>query len=185
VRVYDDSKTFTKNYPGPYNGQDCFQIAFNPLNDQEAGFVQEAAIYDLTAQTLNAAGASIYCHGIYNVSNFTVAGKEFADGWQIEVAIPWQATYKHYARPGDRHGLGLLIVDYDNGSTTVNNFLTDFGGGENTISDIATWNTLTLVGQDGCGANGRFAGDLDGDCYVTLADFAFIAQQWNMSTLEE
>ncbi len=183
VRVYDENKTFTKNYPGPFNGQDCFQIAFNLLNNSEAVFVQDAPIYDFTANTANSAGASVYCHGIYNVNKLTVAGKEFADGWQMEIAIPWD-TYQHFARPGDRHGFGMLLVDYD-GSATVENFLTDFGNGDNTITDITTWNTITLIGQDGCGVNGRFAGDINGDCYVTLEDFALIAQQWNMSTLEE
>ena len=182
VRVYDENKTFTKNYPGPYNGQDCFQAAFNLLNNPDAIFVQDAPIYDFTANTANSAGASVYCHGIYNADNLTVAGKEFEDGWQMEIAIPWQATYQHFARPGDRHGFSLLLVDYD-GSATVENFLTDFGNGVNTISDIATWNTITLIGEDGCGANGRFAGDLDGDCYVNITDFAALAAQWAQGTL--
>lgn len=184
VRVYDDNMTFTKSYPGPYNGQDCFQVAFNVLNNSSAVVLEDAAIYDFTAQTAGGTGASVYCHGVYNVSKLTVAGKQFADGWQMEIAIPWYATYHRYAYPGDRHGLGLLLVDYD-GGTTLTNFLADFGGGENTISDAATWNTITLVSTDGCGPHGRFAGDLSGDCYVTLIDAAILAQQWGMDTLEQ
>jgi hypothetical protein len=184
VRVYDEDPTYTKNYPGPYNGQDCFQVCFNLLNDQDATFLADAPIYDFTPQTADQAGASAYKHEMpdYGVNSFELAGKELADGWQMEIAVPFYETFSHFARPGDRHGFGMLLVDYD-GSSTVENFLADFGNGQNTISDITTWNTITLIGADGCGANGRFAGDLNGDCYVNLLDIASIASQWLGSTL--
>lgn len=184
VRVYDENKTFIKNYPGPYNGQDCFQMAFNPLNNPASVFTQDAAIYDFTANTAGGTGAGAYCHGIYNAAGLIIAAKELPDGWQMEIGMPWYDMYQHFAHPGDRHGFGILLVDYD-GSSTVENFLTDFGAGSNTISDISTWNTITLIGENGCGANGRFAGDLNGDCYVSLGDYMIIAQQWTMSTMEE
>ncbi|MFI4911384.1 MAG: sugar-binding protein [Sedimentisphaeraceae bacterium JB056] len=181
VRVYDEDMTFSKNYPGPYNGQDCFQVAFNLLDNSEAIFLEDAPIYDFSANTADEVGASVAIHGIFNVDNLTVAGKEFEDGWQMEIAIPWN-TYQHFAHPGDRHGLGLLLVDYD-GDSPVENFLTDYGNGENTIDDITTWNTITLIGENGCGTNGRFIGDLNGDCNVDISDIASIASQWAQSTL--
>ncbi len=182
VRVFDNNKIWSKNYPGPYNGQDCFQIAFNPNNNPNATFLQDAPIFDFVPQTLDNHGVSAYSHdGYFTTGHFVLAGKELDDGWQMEIAIPWTGTFSTYAYPGSRHGFAMLLPDYDGGST---NFLVDFGNGENTISDITTWNTITLVGEDGCGAKGRFEGDLNGDCYVTLADFALFAQQWSMNSLE-
>lgn len=183
VRVYDENQTYTKNAPGPYNGQDCFQIAFNLLNNASATFLADAPIYDFTPQTADGAGAGAYKHDApgFMTDTMVLGAKEFADGWQMEIAIPFYSVFSHYANPGDRHGLGMILVDYDGGA--VENFLTDYGSGENTIAEIATWNTITLIGENGCGVNGHFTGDINGDCYVDLLDFVFIATEWAQNTL--
>ena len=186
ARIYDNDNVWRGNYPGRYTVQDCFQIAFNLHNNPDSELFEEGAtIFDFTAGTQDGYGADAYSHGTFNVSGVDIAGKEFADGWQVEIAMPWINTFGNFAYPGDRHGFGMLLIDYDGSDTGPKNFLVDFGNGENTISDISTWNTLTLIGENGCGVQGRFPGDLTGDCHITLADFAILAQQWGMDTLSE
>ena len=182
ARVYDDSLRWRSSFGTAFNDQDCFQVLFNFLNDPNAEFLHEATIFDITADTSDGYGAAAYAHGDYQVIHFVMESEILSDGWQMEVAIPWVATFHRAAYPGDRHGFSLTLVDYD-GLTTPANFLLDFGNGSNTISDISTWNTITLIGPDGCGANGRFIGDISGDCYVDLADFALMAQQWGQNTM--
>lgn len=185
ARIFDNDNVWRKSYPGPYNGQDCFQMAFNLNNDQSAVFPGSGTtIFDFAADTADGMGASAYSHSDFLVKDIVLASKELEDGWQIEIAIPWVDTFGGFAYPGNRHGFGILLVDFDGGDTSATNFIFDFGSGQNTISDVTTWNTITLIGDDGCGANGRFAGDFNGDCYVNLSDLAIIAKQWGMDTLE-
>jgi hypothetical protein len=100
-----------------------------------------------------------------------------SNGYVVELAIGWNEIKPGLgAVQGDVHGIGLMILDFD--GSAADSLLCDFGNGANVINQPAQWNTMTLVGSDGCGSQGRYLGDINADCYVNLLDFALIAQQW-------
>jgi len=178
--VTDDLLQWRKTYPGPYNGQDAVQLCFNPYNNASAVFETGAWIFDIVAETSDTQGADIYRHtGTLNVDPNNIAStiSPTNDGYVIEMVIAWDEIKPNLtATQGDIHGLGLMILDFD--GSVVDSLLCDFGSGVNVIAQPAQWNTMTLVGEGGCGSQGRYAGDVNADCYVNLLDFAVLAQSW-------
>jgi hypothetical protein len=167
-------------YPGPYNGQDTVQICFNPYNDSSATFEADAWIFDITAETVDTAGPDIYRHtGAFNSDPNIVKSvlDDASDNYVIETVIAWDDFKSDMtALPGDIHGIGLMLLDFDGSS--ADSLLCDFGNGSNVINQPDQWNTMTLVGADGCGSQGRYAGDINADCYVDMLDYSLIASQW-------
>ncbi len=178
--VTDDMLQWRKAYPGPYNGQDAVQLCFNPYNNASAVFETSAWIFDIVAETSDAQGADIYRHTgpLNNDPNMTASTISATnDGYVIESAVAWTEIQGSLtATQGDVHGFGLLILDFD--GSAVDSLLSDFGNGANVIGQPAQWNTMTLVGADGCGSQGIYLGDVNADCYVDLLDFAILAEQW-------
>lgn len=178
--VVDDTLVWRNNYPGPYNGQDVVQICFNPNDNAAATFTSDAWILDVAAETANAYGADIYRHTMDLPVDPNLVVSEIGDGYVIEAAVEWQYLIYRDAAAGDSHGLGLMIVDVD--ATSAESLLTDFGDGQNVIATPTAWNRMYLVDENGCGSQGKFASDLDSDCYVGLLDFKLMADDWLSST---
>jgi hypothetical protein len=178
--VLDENLDLNNPAPGPFNGQDCVQFAFNPGNDQSAIYLQDAFVYDIAPETSDSAGAWIYKHDgnrSYDPNSVIVTSSTDASGYTVECSLPWQWLGIR-GLAGDEIGFGLLLVDFD-GSTGVETLFTDFGNGQSgVIGNPQMWNTMYLVDSSGCGSLGRYPGDLNGDCYVTLKDFALIADSW-------
>lgn len=180
--VNDDVQLFTRPYPGPYNDQDIMQLCLNLNDDPNAGFLEEAAIFDLAPDTNDSAGADIFRHDLaYDYDpNDIAATINSGQGYILEVVIPWTSVSSNFfAYPGQRHGFGMMMLDYDNGSDI--SLITDFGNGVNVIGDPNGWNTMVTVDGD-CGRQGRSQSDISGDCHVNLDDFALLAADWLNST---
>jgi hypothetical protein len=179
ARVYDQSLSFLQFYPGPYNSQDIFQMCFNLLNNPAAVSLQNAPIYDFAISDANDTGPYIYKHegSLYSLPNAVIGGVILADGYTLEVKIPWSDFDGYQPTPGDIHGIGFITVDYDQNFYDTTMF--DYGkNGTTGINIVSGWNTLTLVGDNNCGLWGIAAGDVNKDCRVDLSDYAMVATDW-------
>lgn len=174
ARVYDQSLNWLQDAPGPFNDQDTLQVCFNLLNDPNAQIFEDAAIYDIVPQTADSAGPALYKHdgSLYSLPNASLDGQELADGYIVELSIPWSDFGGYDAVVGDKHGIGFILVDYDNGYETT---MFDYQG---SITDIAGWNALLLVSENGCGSWGIPYGDINFDCRVNFEDFSLMAADW-------
>lgn len=199
--VKDDDLANYGYYP-VYQG-DTIIFGFNPFNDPEARFQIEAAELILGPAARNYEGGDDYGAGIYkkegylnSFPNAIVASTDsgtrilvdygtgsFVDtgdtGWMIEAALPWSDISPNAGLPGTVHGvfLGADDMDWnaiDNGYGWDGTFL-DITGER---ADISNWNTITLIGDDGCGVLGIDAGDVNHDCQVDILDFAALAENW-------
>lgn len=184
IDAADNNKNWLSYSPGPYNGQDAFQMCFNFFNRSGVNFADnnpasDTSIWDIVADTADSAGAGIYSHGrqFGDIEQIQIDSSVNSTGYMIEVAIPWAQIEAGYtASTGDEHGVGLIVLDFDNNG--LNALFTDFGSGQNTISQPATWNTLRLVNAEGCGVLPLSSGDVNNDCVVDLKDFSIIASYW-------
>lgn len=175
--VTDDVLLFRRDSPGPYNGQDAVQIAFNPYDDPEAVYQQDAWIFDIVAETGDNFGPDVYRHtGAIDVDPNMISSEIHSDGYVIELALEWNNIRRGLnGRTGDIHGLGLMILDFD--SSEVENLIRDFP-----TNTPTQWNKMVLVDADGCGSWGILPGDINADCYIDLKDFAILASQWLQCT---
>jgi hypothetical protein len=176
--VTDDVLMWRKDSPGPYNAQDAVQLCFNPYNNASAVFQEDAWIFDIVAETADSYGADIYRHtGAINVDPNMIESTLGSEGYTIEIGLKWSDIKPALSgKVGDVHGLGLIILDFD--GSTVDSLITDFGDGANVIGEPTQWNTMSLVGADGCGSQGLYSADINRDCYVDLLDYSFFATQW-------
>ncbi len=181
-RVYDDSLNWLTAVGAAHNGQDAVQLAFNLLNASNAVYRTNSFIYDFAAQTSGSGGADIYDDrsniGGDLLPNAAIASTVLADGYIIEVALKWSDFNRMNYSPtiGDRHGAGVMLVDFDSG--VYHSLLSDFGASMNDVTNAAAYNTWVLVTADGCGLNGIMAGDFDMDCLIGVSDLTIMAQQW-------
>ncbi|MFI4911859.1 MAG: sugar-binding protein [Sedimentisphaeraceae bacterium JB056] len=179
ARVYDQSLSFLQYYPGPFNSQDVFQMCFNLLNNPDAVSQANAPIYDFAVSDANDNGPFIYKHEgeLYSLPNAAIGGAILADGYTLEIAIPWSDFDGYQVSPGDVHGIGFIVVDYDSDNYETTMF--DYGlNGVTGIGTVSGWNTITLLGVDDCGLWGIAPGDVNKDCNVGLDDFALVAVDW-------
>lgn len=182
ARVYDQNLQWLQNAPGPFNAQDAVQVCFNPSANPSSVIFDNAPIYDIVPQDAGGNGAELYKHEGSNMSlpNALVSGQVLADGYIVEVAMPWSELGVS-AIAGQMHGIGFIIIDYD-GESAADTLMYDFTGG---INVIANWNTAVLIGENGCGQNGIYPADFNHDCTVDIKDFAIIAQNWLICTNPE
>jgi hypothetical protein len=187
IDVTDNNQNWRAYSPGPYNSQDAFQVCFN-LNKVGTRYIgddpaSDTAIWDIVADTADAAGAGIYSHGraFSNIEQIQIEAQTNASGYVIEAAIPWgQIDGDYLPAIGDEHGVGFMVLDFDNNA--LNALFTDFGEGENTIEQPSTWNTLRLISEDGCGLLSFSSGDVNNDCIVDLSDLSTLAVYWSKCT---
>lgn len=182
ARVYDENLQWLQYAPGPFNGQDAFQVCINPSAGISSVIFDNAPIYDIVPQDAGSNGPQLYKHDGSNMSlpNALLAGSVLSYGYIAEVAMPW-SELNISALAGQMHGIGFIIIDYD-GSTSADTLVYDFTGG---ITVIGNWNTAILVGENGCGENGIYPVDFNHDCAVDIKDFAIIAQNWLICTNPE
>ncbi len=183
ARVYDESLSFLQYYPGPFNSQDVLQMCFNLLNNPAGVSQGNAPIYDFAISDANDNGPFIYKHAgeLYSLPNAVIGGTILADGYVLEVKIPWSDYAGYEATPGDVHGIGFVLVDYDGGYYETTMF--DYGkNGVTGIGTVSGWNTITLLGDNDCGLWGIPVGDVNKDCRVDLEDYAIVAADWAKCT---
>lgn len=182
VEVADQSLNWLQPASGPFNNQDCAQMVFNLNENPAAVYLDDAPIYDFVPQTSDSAGPVLYKHdgSMFSLPNASIDGDVLANGYTVELAIPWSDFDGYVPAVGDRHGFGVILVDYDFGF--LETLMFDFGAGQSVINTPGAWNSMILVGADGCGEDGFHAGDVNADCYVDLNDFAELAAFWGTCT---
>jgi hypothetical protein len=179
ARVYDDNLQWLQGAPGPFNSQDAFQICLNPGLNPSATIFENAPIYDIVPQDNAENGPQLYKHsGSYmSLPNALVNGQIYSDGYSVEVAMPWNELAIE-PLPGQNHGIGFILVDFDEG-TSADTLMADFSG---TVTNINNWNATVLISEEGCGLEGIHPADLNHDCVVDLKDLAIFAGQWLVCT---
>lgn len=180
ARVYDDSLNFRLTGGGAMNAQDIFQFCFNVLNDPNATIFVNAPIYDLAVQDVNGDGPFLFKHegSGYTLPNAELGGQVLGDGYVLELKVPW-SDFDYAVKPGDIHGIGFLLVDYEGTSASVDTLMFDYAqGNSGNLANIDYWNTLTLVGENDCGLWGIVPADLNMDCSVNLSDLDIIVSGW-------
>ena len=181
ARVYDDNLQWLQNSPGPFNYQDAFQVCLNPGQNPSATIFVDAPIYDIVPQDAGGNGPGLYKHsGNYmSLPSALVGGQIYSDGYGLEVAMPW-SELDISPLPGQPHGIGFILVDYDESQGgAADTLMKDFDG---SIGVPSNWNTAILVTEDGCGINGMLPADFNWDCSVNLTDWAIFAGEWLVCT---
>lgn len=188
-RVYDNQLYWLIERGAGNYSQDGVQFLFNFKKNPAAGYRAEAAVIDFAPRTATNALPDIYKRdpGIYDLPNSAIGSTIFADGYFIEVKLPWSDFDAEYNPtnysvndPNNIHGAGLVHLDYDDVLITGpgSSIISDFGGGSYNPSDINSWNTITLVESLVCGDLGILHGDFNKDCNVDFLDFSILAQNW-------
>ncbi len=170
-RVYDDIFTDTA-------GSDTPQLCFNMNNNPHAAYLSEALVWNIPAN--GPINTNTTESGAPAPNNSNIAGSILADGYMIEVRLAWtdiDPNDVYQPAVNDVHGFGLACQDHDAGGLRET-FLLDFGSGVVAMSDLSTWNTITLTANQACGDWEYPAGDLNKDCVVDIEDFSFIAAEW-------
>jgi hypothetical protein len=124
----------------------------------------------------------------YNAAPTLPDSQDTDTGWVFEAALPWNDIDAKAGLPGTVHGIAFGASDFDANPANSGNYGWDGTFWDistlplNAPSDISSWNTLTLIGTDGCGIEGINAGDLNHDCVVDLNDYAAAAFDWGKCT---
>jgi hypothetical protein len=170
-RVHDEYLYWDPvEFDGFWRG-DVARLGFSLL-DNQVGRIPE---YDFLPDTSSGGGPTFYIPK-HSLSNTIMDATILADGWVMEVAIYWSDYENYIPRPGDQHGVALIHPDYD--GTSADSYLTDSGNGSWTSVFVAPYNTLTLVAANGCGEQGHWDQDLNGDCTVDIEDVAIFVSDW-------
>jgi hypothetical protein len=181
VRVYDSELNFLNTSGGQLNSQDAVQLMFNPGNytGNYASAGAAATMFDFAADTSDGAGPSFYGRNdaaFNDPQNVIMDASITADGYIIEIALKNEA-FGLTPEITDSIGMGFILSDADGGSheTLLSDTSSD---GAWDVTQTSSWNNFVFIGEDGCGLYGFASGDVDNDCYVTLADFSVLASEW-------
>jgi hypothetical protein len=185
--VKDQSIYWSNDLPNTQiSVSDGVQFSIIPYNID--GAVTEpgggAVQFDLVVDTNSGAGAQWYNRVGGTAMISEIDGSELSDGYIIEISVPFSGLEIEPAY-GQQHGIGLVLLDTDNGSDW-NALLADFSndGEWDTFKSEAS-NVMTLVSSDGCGTQPMDVSDLDKNCKVDLFDFIVIASNWMECTAPE
>ena len=182
IRVYDQSLNWLTAPPGQYNKQDGIQFCFG-LNNPPSGGMAGAPCFDFVAETSEATGPDYSIHEVLVLPNVQVDASILADGYIVEVVIPWSDWGDYRGAPGDIHCGGFVLMDSD-GTSGVDTYLSDIGMysfGSIWTGNTSTWNTFTLESAYGCTAELIEDYDLYKDCKIDFKDFALMANNWTES----
>ncbi|MDC0934902.1 sugar-binding protein [Pirellulales bacterium] len=183
--VKDDSPIYTQVGGGSFINQDSVQFNFNP-NDDPAGGAKRA--YDAVVETGDSAGPSVERSGGVPVPAINLVGQETADGYILEMAIPWSEAMlgaggaNYIPSNGDQHGLSFQLrgknnaTQNQNAQDAITSHYIDYGNWEglfenNFLFDQTFWNMITLIDPNALSA------DLNGDGNVDGKDFLIGQQQ--------
>ena len=150
AKVVDTDVNLCADGDSPY-GLDCFQIALNPnglIADDQQGIFFSMGVTDtgnVEVQRHNYQDGHI-------TDKCTGKGKTTADGWQMEVLIPWSEVKVLDTDFTVEEGLSMTaiicLLDRDDGGATTNAFkttLSDKDVGDFTVGAYAL--NLTLTGE--------------------------------------
>lgn len=148
AKVVDSDVNLTTDGSSPY-GLDCFQIALNPngmIADDQQGIFFSMGVTDtgnVEVQRHN------YQDGLIT-DKCTGKGKQTADGWQMELLIPWTEinVLDTQFTPAEGFNFSAIIclLDRDDGGATTNAFKTVLPDGD--VADFTVGSyalTLNLV----------------------------------------
>ncbi|MFD2331712.1 discoidin domain-containing protein [Cohnella sp. GCM10020058] len=137
----------------PLNNNDVIQLTVDPMNRKTSG-TGDAYIFDFvpTSGSDHSGPAAWYEHWKWGGADYRagvkVAGKITADGYALEAFVPWSALRKNGESftpgPNMKLGLGVMIGDF-RANGQLKGILTNFGQGENTIGDAASYRTVLLT----------------------------------------
>ncbi|MFA6947547.1 MAG: sugar-binding protein [Eubacteriales bacterium] len=149
AKVVDTDVNLTTDGSSPYS-LDCFQIALNPngmIADDQQGIFLSMGVTDtgnVEVQRHN------YQDGLIT-DKCTGKGKQTADGWQMELLIPWSEinvldTQFDTPAEGFTFTATICLLDRDDGGATTNAFKTVLPDGD--VADFSVGSyalTLNLV----------------------------------------
>ena len=178
--------------PSGYALQDCMQVAF------DLGMTGASTWYDVTAQTPDDLGqADIYRQGAaYNFTTsereaIAVEGSMSADGYTVEVAIPWSIVDNvdgdYVPQVNDTHDLLLANINRADNYTLLNAILAfgDWSSPSRTVTLVES-NTQHSNWPWGTGTSAYYPVNTRADLYkelppndiVDFMDFAIFASHW-------
>lgn len=169
-RVYDDF------FAEPM-GLDEPQLCFNLNNNLSAQYLQEALVWNLPVN------GSINVNGGLPYNNSAVAGSVLSDGYVIEFKLDWSdlttvnGGVSYSPQLDDIHGIGFTCQNHGE-DYSRKYVLNDYGSGEWAMTNLSTWNTITLVDSLSCGDLGYKQADFDQNCSVYTEDLDSAASQW-------
>ncbi|MFI4910154.1 MAG: LamG-like jellyroll fold domain-containing protein [Sedimentisphaeraceae bacterium JB056] len=170
-RVYDDIFSAAIGLDEP-------QFSFNLNNNLSAVFLDEAIVWNLPANgSINVNGGLVY-------NDSVLSGSVLSDGYVVEFKFAWSDLTSvnggsaYTPQINDVHGIGFTCQDHDaDGEREC--VLLDYGSNETwAMTDLSTWNTITLVDNLTCGDLGYMAGDFNEDCLVNEDDLDNVITDW-------
>jgi hypothetical protein len=170
-RVYDDIFSAAIGLDEP-------QFSFNLNNNLSAVFLDEAIVWNLPANgSINVNGGLVY-------NDSVLSGSVLSDGYAVEFKFAWSDLTSvnggsaYTPQINDVHGIGFTCQDHDaDGEREC--VLLDYGSNETwAMTDLSTWNTITLVDNLTCGDLGYMAGDFNEDCLVNEDDLDTVISDW-------
>jgi len=161
VSANDNSPYHDSADNGPYYAKDVAQLTFS-LFDCGDGTWQPsgpsgtcAALYDIVPDTISGTGPHFSQYNCDYVNPYRtdsdipgaeIKGKWWADGWVVEISIPWSEVdfYGHDYVPsvGDTHGINLLYINRDSGGLTIATYAL---GGALPWDSMSDWPNIKLV----------------------------------------
>ena len=210
ISVNDNSPYHGSSDNGPYYTADVAQLTFSLFDCGDGTWKPLgpsgtcAALYDIVPDTAGQTGAHFtqYNYNYVNphrtdlaIPGAQIQGQWWADGWLVEISIPWSEVdfYDHNYVPsvGDTHGINLLYVNRNGSNVVVAAYAL---GGTPPWNSMGNWPNIKLVESNSQSASWPWhtgstmyepldsPADLYKEAYpndvINFRDFALFAVNW-------